>query len=206
MDFLLDSALRNELRSPSGSSGNGLKPTLRVNTLPTPSAFGWRTLCVPHMHRWRLEQQHKLRRSFSPAALQRLAWLLPIDYPLLVVQEIGARPNHIASIGGGRPDVFCQEFILGLDGPVFEFLGIPVVPTLDLLKKHDVWSKVSQMLSQLVHHQVLMELREPLVNVVGDDVELHRIRGAHDADNILSCARIAKVNPQGATDSTKYTG
>ena len=31
----------------------------------------------------------------SPAASQRLASFLAIDYPLLVVQEIGARPNHM---------------------------------------------------------------------------------------------------------------
>jgi hypothetical protein len=40
-----------------------------------------------------------------------------------------------------------------------------------------------------------MELREPLVNVVGDDVELPLIRSAHDAENILSCTRVAKMNP-----------
>jgi hypothetical protein len=39
-----------------------------------------------------------------------------------------------------------------------------------------------------MHHQVLMELREPLVDVVGDNVELHMIRGFHDAEDILSCA------------------
>ena len=91
LDFMLDSASRNELRSPSGSTGNGLAPALRVNTLPTPSAFGWRTLRVPHTTRWRLEQQHELICQLSPAASQRLASLLRIDYPLLVVQEIGAR-------------------------------------------------------------------------------------------------------------------
>ena len=93
LDFLLDSAARNELHSPSGSTGNGLTPALRVNTLPTPSAFGWRTLRVPHTTRWRLEQQHELSCPLSPAASQRLASFLAIDYPLLVVQEIGARPK-----------------------------------------------------------------------------------------------------------------
>jgi len=91
LDFLLDSAPRNELRSPSGPTGNGLTPALRVNTLPTPSAPGWRTLRVPHTTRWRLEQQHEMGCTLSPAASQRLASLLRINYPLLVVQEIGAR-------------------------------------------------------------------------------------------------------------------
>lgn len=113
--------------------------------------------------------------------------------------------DHIASIGGGRPDVFCQEFVLGHVGPAFEFLGISAVPTLDLLKEYDVWAKVTQMLPELMHHKVLMELREPLMDVVGNDVELRRIRGAQDAGNILSCAWIAKVNPQGALDPTKET-
>jgi hypothetical protein len=54
-----------------------------------------------------------------------------------------------------------------------------------------------------VHHQVLMELREPLVDVVGDDVELRLVRGAHDAENILSCACVAKVNPRGTRFPTE---
>ena len=49
MDFLLDSAVRNSLRSPSGSTGNGLKPALRVNTLSTASACWLETaLRSPH--------------------------------------------------------------------------------------------------------------------------------------------------------------
>jgi hypothetical protein len=70
VDFLLDSASPNELRSPFGSTGNELTPALRVNTLPTPSAFGWRTLCVPHTVCWRLEHQHGHREC--NAVLRRL--------------------------------------------------------------------------------------------------------------------------------------
>ena len=96
--------------------------------------------------------------------------------------------DHVAAIGGGLPDIFREEFVLGLVGPVFVFFGIPAVPALDLLKKHNIWTKVAQLPPQFVHHQVLMELREPLVDVVGDDVELRMIPGVHDAENILSCA------------------
>src|ERR1035438_1454259 len=99
--------------------------------------------------------------------------------------------DHVASIGGGLPNIFRQEFVLGLVGPVFVFFGIPAMPALDLLQKHNVRTKVPQLPPQLMHHQVLMELREPLVDVVGDDVELRMIRGVHDAENILSCAWVA---------------
>ena len=101
--------------------------------------------------------------------------------------------DHVAPIGGGLPDIFRQEFVLGLVGPVFEFFGIPAVQALDLLKKYNIWTKVPQLPPQLMHHQVLMELREPLVNVVGDDVESRMIRGVHDAENILSCAWVAPL-------------
>jgi hypothetical protein len=101
--------------------------------------------------------------------------------------------DHVASIGGGLPDILGQKFILGLVGPVFEFLGIPAVQPLDLLKKHNVWTKVSQLHPKLMHHQMLMELRESLVDVVGDDVELHVIRGVHEAENILSCGWVATL-------------
>jgi hypothetical protein len=40
---------------------------------------------------------------------------------------------------------------------------------------------------------MLMELRESLVDVVGDDVELHVIRGVHEAENILSCGWVATL-------------
>ncbi|MDR3682981.1 MAG: hypothetical protein P4L11_04550 [Geothrix sp.] len=73
MDFLLDSASRNSLRSPSGSTGNGLTPALRVNTPPTASACGWRPLRVLHTGRCALEQQQGMSRALSPAAAQRLA-------------------------------------------------------------------------------------------------------------------------------------
>ncbi len=61
----------------------------------------WRSLRVLYSGRWALEQQHGMSRAQSPAAAQRLAsgMTLPvvglpsIDYPLLVVQEIGARPS-----------------------------------------------------------------------------------------------------------------
>lgn len=89
--------------------------------------------------------------------------------------------DNIASIGGGLPDILGQEFVLGLEGPVFELLGIPAVEPLDLLKKHNVWSKVPQLLPKLMNHQVLTELRESLVDVVGDDVESHVIRGVNEA-------------------------
>jgi len=87
--------------------------------------------------------------------------------------------HHVAAIGGGRPDIFCQEFVLGLEGPIFEFLGIPAVSALDLLKKHNVWIQVPQSPPQLMHHQVLMELRKSLVDVVGDDVKVRRLHGTH---------------------------
>jgi hypothetical protein len=96
--------------------------------------------------------------------------------------------DHIASIGHGLPDIFRQEFVLGLVGPVFVFVGIPAVPALDFLKKHNVRTKAPQLLPQLMHHQVLMELREPLVDVVSDDVELRLVSGVHDAENIPSWA------------------
>jgi len=81
MDFLLDSALRNSLRSPSGSTGNGLAPALRVNTPPTASACGWRPLRVLHTGRWAIEQQHGLIRTLSPAAAQRLASGMALPVP-----------------------------------------------------------------------------------------------------------------------------
>jgi len=99
--------------------------------------------------------------------------------------------DHVASIGGGLPNILGQEFMLGLVGPVFEFLGVPAVEPLDLLKKHNVWIKVPQPLPKVMHHQVLMELRKPLVDVVGDDVESHGIGGVHEAENILSCGWVA---------------
>ena len=66
--------------------------------------------------------------------------------------------DHVASIGSGLPDILRQEFVLGLVGPVFVLVGIPAVPALDFLKKHNIWTKNPQLLPQLVHHQVLMEL------------------------------------------------
>jgi hypothetical protein len=47
VDFLLDSAARNGLRPRSASTGNGLMPALRVNTLSTASAFDWKA-SFPH--------------------------------------------------------------------------------------------------------------------------------------------------------------
>lgn len=73
MDFLPDSAPRNGLRPPSGSTGNALAPALRVHLLPTASASGWRLLRVLHTGRCRLEQQQGMIRLLSPAAAQRLA-------------------------------------------------------------------------------------------------------------------------------------
>lgn len=52
VDFMLDSAARNGLRPRSASTRNGLTPALRVNTLSTASACGWRPLRVLHTGRW----------------------------------------------------------------------------------------------------------------------------------------------------------
>jgi hypothetical protein len=77
MDFLLDFALQNELCSPCGSTGNGQKPALRVNTLPTPSGFAWKTLRVFHTARWYREQRLAVFPTFSPTASQWLTTLTP---------------------------------------------------------------------------------------------------------------------------------
>ena len=60
-----------------------------------------------------------------------------------------------------------------------------------LLKKHNVSTRVAQLLPQLVQHQVLMKWGETLVDVVGRDVESHMIHGVYDAESILSCAWLA---------------
>ena len=71
---------RTSLARPCGSTGNGLRPALRVNTLSTPSAFGWRTQGVPHTPRWQREHQHglngPLHGSIYPAWLARSKVLL----------------------------------------------------------------------------------------------------------------------------------
>jgi hypothetical protein len=74
------------------------------------------------------------------------------------------------------------------------------VQPLDLLKEHNVWTEVPQLLPKLMHHQMLMELRESLVDVVGNDVESHVIRGVHEAENFLSCTWVgtgARILMQG---------
>ena len=51
---------RTSLARPFVSTGNGQRPALRVNTLSTPSAFGWRAQGVPHTPRLQREHQHGL--------------------------------------------------------------------------------------------------------------------------------------------------
>jgi len=48
-------------------------PALRVNTLPTASACGWRPLRVLHTGRWPLVQQQRGSCSISSHGIQRLA-------------------------------------------------------------------------------------------------------------------------------------
>lgn len=121
VDFLLDSAARNGLRPRSASTRNGLARALRVNTLSTASAFGWRTRCVLHTGRWRPEQQQGMKASHSflglvemwPSASRFLITGLILEniyyYPMdilhhkriLSLKTLSARPrvgfNHVAS-------------------------------------------------------------------------------------------------------------
>ena len=69
MDFLLDSAARNSLRSPSGSTGNA--PAGRLSG-PQPFhtlAFGWKSLRDSHIAPSPEEQQQFIEIGYGRAAL-----------------------------------------------------------------------------------------------------------------------------------------
>jgi hypothetical protein len=98
------------------------------------------------------------------------------------IAMVSVAVNDVAAIGGGSPDIFREEVVLRLFWPVVKPLGIPVVSALNFLKENDIRSQFAQLLAKLMHHHVLMELREALVDVVGDDVQWQIFHGDHDTE------------------------
>ena len=79
--------------------------------------------------------------------------------------------GHVAAIGGGGPDVFGEELVLGRIRPVVVVFGMAQVQALDFLQEDDVGVELAQPLAQLMHHHPPVELRKALVDVVGRDVK-----------------------------------
>ena len=72
------------------------------------------------------------------------------------------------------PHVGGEEVVLRFVGPAIDCLGVFLVQPLHFLQEHDVRPKRTQAAPQLMHHHVAIELRKPLVDVVGDDVNARR--------------------------------
>jgi hypothetical protein len=79
--------------------------------------------------------------------------------------------DHVATVGVVAPDVFGEEFVLGLRRPVRVLFGVPDVQTLDFLEEDDVGRQFAQAVAQLVHHHAAIELGKALVDVPGGDGE-----------------------------------
>ena len=96
--------------------------------------------------------------------------------------------DDVSAVGGRVPDIFGKKIVLRFFWPVGNRLGMPFVHALDFLQKDDVRAERSQLFAQFVHHHVAVELGKPLVNVVRDDVQVHRVhRGSRCVEHLLHC-------------------
>lgn len=79
--------------------------------------------------------------------------------------------DHVFTIGGIRPDAFCEKGVLCCLGPFRTAAAMPQVQALDFLQKYDVRPQALQSFAQLMHHHPPIELGETLVDIVGGDVQ-----------------------------------
>ncbi len=81
--------------------------------------------------------------------------------------------DRVLAVSDLPPDLVGDELVLRLDRPVLVPRRVPAVDADDLLQEHDVGGQAVEPVAQLVDHHPPVELREPLVDVVGGDGEAH---------------------------------
>ena len=90
------------------------------------------------------------------------------------VAVMSARVDRVPSVGVVRPDGVRQELELRPGRRrVFGLAEVAVIAD-DFLQQREVRVRVAQRRPELVEDELAIERREPLVDVVGEDLELHR--------------------------------
>ena len=88
--------------------------------------------------------------------------------------------NRVLAVGDLLPDGVGDEFVLRACRPVVMPRRVPRMHPHDFLKEQDVDGEPVQALAQLVDDHPPIELREPLVDVVRCDGEVHGRTGPAD--------------------------
>ena len=111
------------------------------------------------------------------AALERMGG----DVLVLPGENLVARQDGIAVVAGVVDTVLAigeigidlagQEFMLGPVGPVLETAGTQSMTALHFLQKNDVGSQRAETVTQLMHRQAPVELRQALMDVVTGDMQ-----------------------------------
>ena len=128
--------------------------------------------------------QCRLRRQPGTATtLQQAAALVAVVGHVLVAEgdEAEARQDRVAVVAmvvdrvltvDVLPLVAGDERVLRVDRAAGEAHGEALVQPLHFLQEHHVGLERAQAVAQLVDHQAAVELRQPLVDVEGDDAQL----------------------------------
>ena len=83
----------------------------------------------------------------------------------------------VFSVGKIIPDGICKEFVLGCRRPVVMARGMFLVKSLYFLQEHHVGADTAQPVAQVVDGHAPLELREPFVDVVSNDLEFFHFLG-----------------------------
>ena len=102
----------------------------------------------------------QVRYILVVAALDRIARQNRVAVVAVIVE-------HILTIRR-RPYRVGKKLMLGLCGPGYVFLGMLLVQPLYLLQKYQIRIQVTQTVSQIMHRETAIELREPFVDIVSN--------------------------------------
>ena len=87
------------------------------------------------------------------------------------VAMMAAIVNGVLAVGKIAPDRIGEEFVLRRRRPIVVPRGMLLVQTLHFLQEYHVGADVSQPVAQIVHGHAPLELREALMDVVGNNLE-----------------------------------
>jgi hypothetical protein len=115
-----------------------------------------------------VQQSAALEAMRGNIRVERLQYREAAQYRVAVMSRL---IHRILAIGGMRPDLLRDEFVLRAFRIVVIALTVQRMLALHFLQEHDVGIQLAQPFAQFVQHDAAIEIGEAFVDVVGGDFE-----------------------------------